>query len=179
MTISRAAGTLRFPAKFMMVGSLNPCPCGYASDPGSQCSCTPNQITKYQKKISGPLLDRIDLVAEVPRVKFDHLTAETFVEPSSAVRDRVAAARERQLQRFQDRGIISNAEMALKDLKAFCQLDEAGLNLVRSAVQRHRLSARAYHRLLKVSRTIADLEGSDRIEQRHIAEALTYRAKVE
>lgn len=179
VTVSRAAGTLRFPAKFMLVGSLNPCPCGYSSDPGSQCTCTPNQIVKYQKKISGPLLDRIDLVTEAPRVKFDHLSSDAPDEPSARVRSRVVQARTTQINRFRGRGIITNAEMSVKDLKEFCTIDTETKELIRTAVHQFRLSARAYHRLLKVARTIADLAGLENITHNNVAEAITYRAKVE
>lgn len=177
VTIARATGTLRFPAKFMFVASQNPCPCGYASDPGGKCTCAPGNIVKYQRKISGPLLDRIDLVVEVGRVDLEKLTGDTPAEPSEAVRERVLASRERQSARFAGLGIHTNAEISARGLKAFCQLDAAALALIRTAAASLRLTARSYHRLLKVARTIADLRGDEAITSDNVSEALQYRPR--
>lgn len=179
ITISRAQGTLSFPARFILVASQNPCPCGYASDPDHQCTCTPVQLIRYQKKISGPLLDRIDLHIEVPRVKFDKLTSGELAEPSEKVRDRVEQARELQSWRFKGQSIHANSEMRNQDIREFCKLDDQSLDLLRAAVTQMHLSARAYNRILKLSRTIADLGKSEEIKIEHIAEALQFRAKAD
>lgn len=176
ITVSRAQGTVNFPARFTMIASQNPCPCGYATDPEKQCLCSPITIAKYRKKISGPLLDRIDLHIEVPRVKFEKLSSNTLSESSADIRLRVEAARERQRLRFNGSTIQSNSEMKNKEIKEYCQLDETSLELMRNAVTQLHLSARSYHRILKLARTIADLAASDNIETTHIAEALQYRA---
>ncbi len=179
ITVSRVAGTLRFPAKFILMAAMNPCPCGYATDNLKQCTCAPGQIIKYQKRISGPLLDRIDLHIEVPRVKFEKLTEEKSGESSSSIRERVQAARGRQAERFKELNIVTNSEMASQQVKEFCRVDEATQELLRNSVVQLHLSARAYHRILKVARTIADLMASEKIEVAHVAEALQYRPKVE
>ncbi len=179
ITISRAQGTISFPATFSLVASQNPCPCGYATDPGKACTCSPIQVERYRKKISGPLLDRIDLHVEVPRVEFDKLTSIEVGESSEQIRSRVEEARNRQTARFKNSSIETNAEMKNKEIKEFCKLNETSTELMRSAVSHMNLSARSYHRILKVARTIADLGGSDNIGTTHIAEALQYRAKAE
>lgn len=179
ITISRAQGTIAFPARFSLVASQNPCPCGYATDPGRACSCSPIQIERYRKKISGPLLDRIDLHVEVPRVEFEKLSSNHTGETSASIRARVEEARSRQTYRFKNLPIETNTEMKNKELKEFCALNDASIELMRQAVSHMNLSARSYHRILKVSRTIADLNSSDKIETEHIAEALQYRTKVE
>lgn len=179
ITISRAQGTISFPARFSLVASQNPCPCGYATDPGRTCSCTSMQIERYRKKISGPLLDRIDLHVEVPRVEFDKLTTQEDGESSASIRARVENARDRQTSRFKQLPIETNAEMKNKELKDFCTINDTSIELMRQAVSQMNLSARSYHRILKVSRTIADLDDSDNIETQHIAEALQYRTKNE
>jgi len=179
ITISRAQGTISFPARFSLVASQNPCPCGYATDPGRTCSCTSMQIERYRKKISGPLLDRIDLHVEVPRVEFDKLTTQENGESSTSIRARVENARDRQTSRFRQLPIETNAEMKNKELKDFCAINDTSIELMRQAVSQMNLSARSYHRILKVSRTIADLDNSDNIETQHIAEALQYRTKNE
>ncbi len=181
VTVSRASGTLRFPAKFMLVAAKNPCPCGYSEDSQGQCTCTPLQIIKYQRKISGPLQDRIDIHITVPRISFDKLSSQENAggEDSKTVRDRVTQAREAQLARFKDKKSLTNAEMTAQEIKEFCPPDEASLALLRTAVNQFKLSARGYHKVLKVSRTIADLASSEKILPTHIAEALQYRPKTD
>lgn len=175
--VARAERTLSFPARFMLVASQNPCPCGFASDPEHTCVCTPTQLTKYQKKLSGPLLDRIDLHIEVPRLSFTALTSTEAGETSADVRARVIQARERQQKRFKGSKITANSEMRIQDLKKFCVLDVETMQILRLATERFQLSARAYNRLIKVSRTIADLADSATIKQEHMAEALQFRIK--
>ncbi|MFH1947052.1 MAG: YifB family Mg chelatase-like AAA ATPase [Candidatus Magasanikbacteria bacterium] len=179
ITISRAQGTLSFPARFTLVASQNPCPCGYSSDPDRTCSCSPMQVSNYQKKVSGPLLDRIDLHVEVPRVKFEKLSKDELAELSDKIRARVELARERQRVRLKDSPYETNSEMKNKDIKEFCQLNDQSVDLLRQAVTQMHLSARGYHRILKLSRTIADLGGCEEIQTEHVAEALQYRAKTE
>ena len=179
VTISRAHGTLTFPARFTMVASQNPCPCGYASDPDKLCVCSPMQIARYQKKISGPLLDRIDLHVEVPRVQFEKLSKDELSESSARVRERVIAARERQTKRFAGTRCVANGEMRNKEIKEFCKLNDASIDLLRQAVVTMHLSARSYHRILKLARTIADLAGVEAIDTSHIAEAIQYRPRAD
>lgn len=179
ITISRAQGSISFPASFILVASQNPCPCGYATDPDHKCVCTPIQIMRYQKKISGPLLDRIDLHIEVPRVKFEKLSSSDLSESSEKVRARVQKAREVQQHRFQNHLIQTNSEMRNQEIREFCKLDEPSLELLRAAVNQLHLSARAYNRILKLSRTIADLANSNSILMEHLAEALQFRTKTE
>lgn len=177
ITVSRAEGTWSFPARFILVASQNPCPCGYQSDPEHTCTCSPSQLVRYQKKISGPLLDRIDLHVEVPRVQFEKLSNEELAEPSSKIRQRVEVARGVQAERFNDLPIHTNSEMGTKEIREFCKLDADSVELLKSAVTRMHLSARAYNRILKLSRTIADLAGSEKIQLEHLAEALQFRAR--
>lgn len=177
ITVSRAQGTLTFPARFILVASQNPCPCGYLSDPDQKCICTQTQILNYQKKISGPLLDRIDLLVEVPRIDFEKLSGESTGENSAVVRARVEAVRKIQQQRFKNSKIITNSEMGNKEIKQHCQLDSISLGLLKNAIQQLNLSARAYHRILKLARTIADLDNSQNIQSQHLAEALQFRSK--
>ncbi len=179
ITISRAQGTISFPASFILVASQNPCPCGYATDPDHKCVCSPIQIVRYQKKISGPLLDRIDLHIEVPRVKFEKLSSNELSETSESVRSRVQQAREIQSRRFKNHYIQTNSEMRNQEIREFCRLDEPSVDLLKAAVNQLHLSARAYNRILKLSRTIADLANADSISIDHLAEALQFRAKTE
>ena len=178
VTISRAQGTITYPANFMLVAAMNPCPCGYYGDPVKECSCTSMAIARYQKKISGPLLDRIDIHVEVPRVDYEKLADKRQVENSKTVRARVQAARERQLQRCKGTKLTCNAEMGPTEVREFCQPDASGEKLLKAAVQQLHLSARAYHRVLKLARTIADLAGSEMILANHVAEAVQYRPRV-
>ncbi len=178
VTISRAQGSLTFPANFMLVAAMNPCPCGYYGDPLHACTCSLSAVTNYQKRISGPLLDRIDIHIEVPRVEYEKLSSERLGEPSAVIRERVVRARERQTARFASLDISSNAEMRPAEVREFCRLEEDGHALMRSAMRQLHLSARAYHRVLKLARTVADLHGSAEIQAVHIAEALQYRPKL-
>lgn len=179
ITVSRASGTVRFPAKFLLVAAMNPCPCGYLNDPEKECLCSPVEIMRYQKKASGPLLDRIDLHLEVPRIKFEELTQSALGETSAEISLRVQKARNLQLNRFKKESIFSNSEMNSKQTEIFCALESSGKSLLRQAVEKMRLSPRSYFRVLKVSRTIADLDESNFIASHHLAEALQYRIKSE
>lgn len=177
VTVSRSKLTLEFPANFMLASAMNPCPCGYFTDPNKECTCAPPQIQKYMAKISGPLLDRIDIHIEVPAVKYKELAAETKSESSSVIRDRVITARKIQLKRFTgSNNIYNNGDMGSREVRQFCTLDSAGAELLKMAMTKLGLSARAYDRILKVSRTIADLDSSERILPQHISEAIQYRS---
>jgi magnesium chelatase family protein len=159
--------------------SLNPCPCGYYGDSLKPCTCAPALVTKYQKRISSPMLDRMDIHIEVPRVDYQKLSSDRLGEASADIRAHVEAARERQCVRFaKSVNMVSNSDMRVAEVRQFCKLDETGESLVRVAMSQMQLSARAYHRILKLARTIADLAGSDRIESVHLAEALQYRPKL-
>lgn len=179
INISRAAGSLKFPAKFLLVAALNPCPCGYLGDEQKNCVCTASEIIKYKKRASGPLLDRIDLHIEVPRINFDELTEGGFNENSATIRDRVQQARNIQLQRFENEKIFSNSEMSSALAEKFCPLEPAEKILIKKAVETLHLSPRVYFRILKLARTIADLAGEPNIRTEHLAEALQYRPKIE
>ncbi|MEW6686827.1 MAG: YifB family Mg chelatase-like AAA ATPase [Candidatus Edwardsbacteria bacterium] len=177
VTISRAAMSLTYPASFMLAAAMNPCPCGYFTDPNHECSCTPAMIQKYMAKISGPLLDRIDIHIEVPALKYKELSTKDPGEPSAAIQERVNKARKIQLERFKGRKhIFCNAHMQPKDIRKYCEIDNRSEELLRTAISRFGLSARAYDRILKVSRTIADLEGTEQIQPTHISEAIQYRS---
>jgi len=175
VTVSRARETIPYPARFMLVAAQNPCPCGNAEDPDHSCTCTPAQILRYKRRISGPILDRIDLIVSVPRMDYETLAAKQPGEASSDVRKRVEHARSTQKGRFGKSSVHTNAEMAPKDVERFCVIDQKSEGLLSSAVNQYRLSPRGYHRVLKISRTIADLSGSDMITKDHVAEALRYR----
>jgi magnesium chelatase family protein len=179
VTLSRASGSMTFPANFILIGASNPCPCGYYGDPLRACTCNSGMVTRYSQRISGPLLDRIDIHVEVPRVAYDKLSDRRRGEPSEAIRTRVQAARDRQLERFEQAGVglMCNADMGPRDVTSFCTLDAEGETLIRNAMRQMHLSARAYHRVLKLARTIADLEGVLDIQGQHLAEALQYRAR--
>lgn len=179
ITIARAQNVLTFPARFILVASQNPCPCGLKTDPDRACVCGPAQILRYQKKISGPLLDRIDLHVEVPRVKFEKLSSDSLAESSQKIRHRVEEARNIQTDRFKNLPIHCNSEMRNAEIREYCKLDDQSIDLLRTAVTAMHLSARAYNRILKLARTIADLGKSDRISLEHVAEALQFRAQAE
>lgn len=177
VTIARAALSLTYPAQFMLVAAMNPCPCGYATDRHNDCVCTSQMIQRYMSRISGPLMDRIDIHIEVPAVPFNELAEKDDGEPSNAIQGRVQDARELQLSRFKSsENLFANAQMESKDLKNHCQLDTESNELLKTAMQKLGLSARAYDRILKVSRTIADLEGQTHINSGHISEAIQYRS---
>ncbi|MGB5218345.1 MAG: YifB family Mg chelatase-like AAA ATPase [Smithella sp.] len=176
ITITRSSVTASFPAKFMLVAAMNPCPCGYFGDRVHTCRCTPQQIRQYQSKISGPLLDRIDLHIEVPSVKYRALADKEQGEPSAAVKERVNKARDLQKKRFDSNGVTCNARMTEKQIREFCRIDEEAHKLIEMAIEKLGLSARAVNRILKVSRTIADLESDEHIRASHVAEAIQYRS---
>lgn len=179
VTISRANGTLTFPANFQLIAAMNPCPCGYYGDPVKPCTCSMGTITKYQKRISGPLLDRIDIHVQVPRVEYEKLSDQRCGEPSAIIQARVEAARQLQRERFTGTSIACNSEMHPAEVRKYCELDTPGRNLMKSASQQLQLSARSYHRILKLARTIADLDGKAEILPQHLAEAIQYRPKLE
>lgn len=183
VTISRAQGSLTFPANFQFVGAMNPCPCGYYGDPVKPCTCALGAVLKYQKRVSGPLLDRIDIHIQVPRIEFEKLSDSRMGEPSFKVRERVEKARILQRLRFQKdgsaNGLSCNAEMRPAEVRKYCKLDEQGAQLMKSAMTQLQLSARAYHRILKLARTIADLADNQEINSLHLAEALQYRPRLD
>jgi len=180
VTISRARGSVTFPANFLLIIAHNPCPCGYHGDPTHACSCTPNMITRYQNKLSGPLLDRIDIHIDVPRVEYDKLMGTEKAEPSVNIQERVQNARNIQNERFANiDGVHANGDMGAGDVQEFCELMPETKQILELSVRKMRLSARSYHRVLKLSRTIADLDMSEQIQVAHVAEALQYRPKVE
>ena len=176
VTISRAKLSVDFPANFMLIASMNPCPCGYYNHPEKECVCGSGQVQRYLNKVSGPLLDRIDLHVEVTPVSFDEMTQNRKAESSEVIRERVISARKIQQERFKTEGIHSNAMMGSQMVKELCQINEAGKTLLKTAMERLGLSARAYDRILKVSRTIADLDGKENIGIEHLAEAIQYRS---
>jgi magnesium chelatase family protein len=177
VTISRAQGTLTFPANFTLVAAMNPCPCGYFGDPTRECTCPLSMVSRYQKRLSGPLLDRIDIHIDVPRVAYEKLTDDRLGEPSEKIRQRVEKARRAQRERFADGKLSCNADMGPAEVREYCQVDDAGRSLLRAAMEQLQMSARAFHRVLKLGRTIADLAGSETIQTAHLAEALQYRPR--
>jgi len=179
VTVSRAATTTTFPARFALVASQNPCPCGYFGDQVRPCTCAPQQLERYRRRLSGPLLDRIDLYCSVPRLSSDELERRTSGPSSADIRRRVIRAREIQTHRFSDLAVVSNSDLDVRQIRSFCQIDDETRVLMREAATRLQLSGRAYHRVLRVARTIADLDGSQTIDSRHVAEALQYRQRVE
>ncbi len=177
VTISRAQGSVTFPCSFMLVGAMNPCPCGYYGDPFHKCTCPPSIVSRYQRRISGPFIDRVDIFVEVPHIDYEKLTDKRLGETSDKVQARVTKARQRQLQRFNSSKMTSNAEMTPAEIRQFCHIEDAAQSLLRAAMKQLYLSARAFHRILKLALTIADLESCDTIKANHIAEAVQYRPR--
>ena len=176
VTISRLNTTITYPCEFMLVASMNPCPCGYYGSEEKQCNCKPEQIKKYMNRISGPLLDRMDIHIEVNKVKYSQLEQKSKNETSKEIRKRVNRARQIQLERYQKYHIFSNSELTPKLIEKFCQLDTESKQILETAFHKLNLSARGYNKILKVARTIADLEECEKIQQKHIAEAIQYRS---
>jgi magnesium chelatase family protein len=177
ITISRAQGSVMFPANFMLVGAMNPCPCGYYGDPFRQCTCPPSLVSRYQRRMSGPFIDRVDIFVEVPHIDYEKLADERLGEKSEKVQARVIAARSLQRERFSGSRLACNAEMTPTEVREFCQVEESAQSLLKAAMKQLYLSARAFHRILKLARTIADLENADIIKAHHLAEAIQYRPR--
>ncbi|PIY97060.1 MAG: magnesium chelatase [Candidatus Kerfeldbacteria bacterium CG_4_10_14_0_8_um_filter_42_10] len=178
VTVSRVAGSIQFPARFILIAAANPCPCGFLSDPKQVCRCTPHQVLRYQKRISGPLLDRMDLQVEVPRLDFAKLTQENVSrEEIARIKDKIKRARQIQTARLLGKGMLENSEMNHKEISQFCAVDSEGKAILKKAVEQIPLSARAYYRVLKVARTIADLDQEEKLKTNHLAEAIQYRIK--
>jgi len=177
VTISRAQGRVTFPSSFMLVGAMNPCPCGYYGDPFRKCTCPSSLVSRYQRRISGPFIDRVDIFVEVPHIDYEKLTDQRRGEASKIVQARVTAARERQLKRFAGSRVTCNAEMTPAEIREFCHVEDSAQSLLQAAMKQLYLSARAFHRILKLALTIADLEKSDVIKAQHVAEAVQYRPR--
>jgi len=177
ITISRARGSLTFPANFMLVGAMNPCPCGYYGDPLRQCTCPSGLVSRYQRRISGPFIDRVDIFVEVPRIDYEKLADDRLGESAEVIQSRVRAVRGIQQARFNGTGLVCNAEMTPAEVREFCRVEESAQGLLRAAVKQLYLSGRAYHRILKLARTIADMENSEIIKSYHLAEAIQYRPR--
>ena len=177
VSISRAQGSVTFPANFMLVGAMNPCPCGYFGDPFKQCTCAPGVVSRYQKRISGPFLDRVDIFVEVPRIDYEKLADDRLGEKSEKVQARVTASRKRQQERFKGTKLNSNADMTAADVREYCKVEDSAQSLLKAAMKQLNLSARAFHRILKLARTIADHEDADIIKAPHLAEAIQYRPR--
>lgn len=175
VTISRVSGTVSYPAEFMLVCAMNPCKCGWYGDPSGRCTCSPQSVANYRSRISGPLLDRIDIILEVPAVQFEELHRRKEAERSALIKTRVDVARERQNDRYGKGSGMCNARMGPNEMRQYCALDAESTELMRQAFDVFGLTARSYDRILRVARTIADLDGSDRITSDHIAEAIQYR----
>jgi magnesium chelatase family protein len=173
--IGRARAAVRLPARFMLVAAMNPCPCGHYADGSGRCQCSPERVRRYRGRVSGPLLDRIDLHVEVPPARAAELTARGAAEPSAAIRARVFEARARQLRRYAGSRVYCNAQLDPRLTRRYCPLDDAGAALLEAAIRRLALSGRAYHRILRVARTIADLDGTDALDPNHLAEAIQHR----
>lgn len=177
ITINRAKYNVSYPARFMLIAASNPCPCGYLADPDKNCTCTSSQVAMYRRKLSGPLMDRMDIFIEVPTVKYERLISESSDKQSDVMRAKIEAARERQKERFKNKKILTNAEMQIPEIKEYCSHDAPSQNLLKKYVDTGKLSARGYHRVLKVARSIADLDQSENIQYEHIAESLMYRIR--
>jgi magnesium chelatase family protein len=177
VTISRAQGRVTFPSSFMLVGAMNPCPCGYYGDPFRKCTCPQSLVSRYQRRISGPFIDRVDIFVEVPHIDYEKLTDKRLGETSEKVQERVTAARERQLKRFKGTRLTSNAEMTPAEIREFCHVEDSAQSLLQAAMKQLYLSARAFHRILKLALTIADLDSCDTIKAQHVAEAVQYRPR--
>jgi len=177
VSISRAQGSVTYPANFMLVGAMNPCPCGYYGDPVKPCKCAPGTVSRYQKRISGPFLDRIDIFIDVPRIDYEKLSDDRLGEKSEKVQKRVAASRKLQQERFAGTRLTCNADMTAAEVRDFCKVDDSAQSLLKAAMKQLNLSARAFHRILKLSRTIADHEGAEVIKAPHLAEAIQYRPR--
>jgi magnesium chelatase family protein len=177
VTISRAEGSLTFPANFILVAAMNPCPCGYFGDPVHECKCSSMVITRYQKKISGPLMDRIDIFLDIPRIDYEKLMDDRPAEHSDSVRQRVQAARQLQLERFKGTTLAGNSDMSAAEVRQFCTVDQQAQALLKTAMKQIHFTARAFHRTLKLARTVADLDHSDLIKINHLAECLQYRQR--
>jgi len=175
ITVSRVHATLTFPSSFILIAAMNPCPCGYHGDPDKECNCTPGEVKRYTRKISGPLLDRIDIHIQVPRVKYEELSSKHKAEASSTIRARVEAARSIQLARLQEYHLFCNAQMNHALLQKLCVLEPQAQSLLEQAFKRLDMSARSYDRIIKVARTVADLAGAEQISPQHIAEAIKLR----
>ena len=176
MTISRSAGKVTLPCNFMLVAAMNPCPCGYLGDPKHECRCSPSQIQRYRARISGPLLDRIDLHVEAPALSFSELRNDKGGETSAAMRERIEVARQHQLIRFRGTGLTANSRMPPSQIKRYCVINASLGDLLQQAMEQLSLSARAYDRILKVARTIADLAEAEHIQAPHLLEAIQYRS---
>ena len=177
--VRRPQGSITFPANFMLVAAMNPCPCGFYGDPVKQCTCSPGMVSRYQKRISGPLLDRIDIFVEVPRVDYEKLADDSVGESSERVRQRVEQARSIQRERFKGTKLVCNADMTPLEVREFCKLEPSAQSLLQAATKQLSLSARAFHRVLKLARTIADLAGAGSIATHHLAEAIQYRPRAQ
>ena len=177
VSISRAQGSVTFPSNFMLVGAMNPCPCGYYGDPFRQCTCPASLVSRYQRRISGPFLDRVDIFVEVPHIDYEKLADDRLGEPSEKVQARVVAARSIQRERFRGTKLACNTEMTPAEVREFCKVEDSAQSLLKAAMNQLYLSARAFHRILKLARTLADLEDVEIIKAHHLAEAIQYRPR--